>query len=103
VCLKCTCTSRTHDKSTSKLLPNVGGLQNIKKMLLLNLCNNGRVAHEFILDLRPFKDSCGIDGVDVAKRLMDYSIHAPTMSWPVAGTLMCEPTESESRVSISYP
>ncbi len=61
-----------------------------------------RCAHEFILDLRPFKDSCGIDGVDVAKRLMDYSIHAPTMSWPVAGTLMCEPTESESKVRISY-
>jgi len=60
----------------------------------------GRCAHEFILDLRPFKESCGVDGVDVAKRLMDYSLHAPTMSWPVAGTLMCEPTESESKAEL---
>jgi glycine dehydrogenase len=55
----------------------------------------GRVAHECILDLRGFKDSCGITVDDVAKRLMDYGFHAPTMSWPVAGTLMVEPTESE--------
>jgi glycine dehydrogenase len=57
----------------------------------------GRVAHEFILDLRPFEDSAGILGEDVAKRLMDYGFHSPTMSFPVAGTLMIEPTESESR------
>ena len=57
----------------------------------------GRVAHEFILDLRPFEKSAGISGEDVAKRLMDYGFHAPTMSFPVAGTLMIEPTESESR------
>jgi glycine dehydrogenase len=56
----------------------------------------GRVAHEFILDLRPFK-SFGVEAEDVAKRLMDYGFHAPTMSFPVAGTLMIEPTESESR------
>jgi glycine dehydrogenase len=56
----------------------------------------GRVAHECILDLRGFRDSCGITVDDVAKRLMDYGFHAPTMSWPVAGTLMVEPTESES-------
>ncbi|HEX3554724.1 MAG TPA: aminomethyl-transferring glycine dehydrogenase [Thermoanaerobaculia bacterium] len=56
----------------------------------------GRVAHEFILDLRPFKTTAGIEAEDVAKRLMDYSFHAPTMSFPVAGTLMIEPTESES-------
>ncbi len=55
---------------------------------------SGRVAHEFILDLRPFK-AVGIEAEDVAKRLMDYGFHAPTMSWPVAGTLMIEPTESE--------
>jgi len=61
---------------------------------------NGRVAHEFIIDLRPFKASCGIDAVDIAKRLCDYSLHAPTMSWPVAGTLMVEPTESESKFEI---
>lgn len=60
----------------------------------------GRVAHEFIIDLRPFKDSCGIDAVDIAKRLCDYSMHAPTMSWPVAGTLMVEPTESESKYEL---
>jgi glycine dehydrogenase len=58
---------------------------------------NGRVAHEFILDLRPFKQSAGIEAEDVAKRLMDYGFHAPTMSFPVAGTLMIEPTESESK------
>jgi len=57
----------------------------------------GRVAHEFILDLRPFKTTAGIEAEDVAKRLMDYSFHAPTMSFPVAGTLMIEPTESESK------
>ena len=58
---------------------------------------NGRTAHEFIVDLRPFKQSVGIDSVDVAKRLMDYGFHAPTMSFPVPGTLMIEPTESESK------
>jgi len=58
---------------------------------------HGRVAHEFILDLRPFKTSAGIEAEDVAKRLMDYGFHAPTMSFPVPGTLMIEPTESESR------
>ena len=57
---------------------------------------NGRVAHEFILDLRELGKSAGITAEDVAKRLMDYGFHAPTMSWPVAGTLMVEPTESES-------
>jgi len=57
----------------------------------------GWVAHEFILDLRPFKASAGIEVDDVAKRLMDYGFHAPTVSWPVGGTIMVEPTESESR------
>jgi glycine dehydrogenase len=60
----------------------------------------GRVAHEFILDLRPFEKSAGIKPDDVAKRLMDYGFHAPTMSWPVAGTLMFEPTESESKAEL---
>jgi glycine dehydrogenase len=54
------------------------------------------VAHECILDLRPLKDSAGISAEDVAKRLIDYGFHAPTLSFPVAGTLMVEPTESES-------
>jgi len=57
----------------------------------------GFVAHECILDLRPLKTGSGIEVEDVAKRLMDYGFHAPTMSWPVAGTLMVEPTESESK------
>ncbi|MGP6171591.1 aminomethyl-transferring glycine dehydrogenase [Microbacterium sp. A204] len=56
---------------------------------------NGRVAHECILDLRPLKDATGITVDDVAKRLIDYGFHAPTMSFPVPGTLMVEPTESE--------
>tara|TARA_B100001093_G_C26470468_1_gene860366 strand:- start:31 stop:750 length:720 start_codon:yes stop_codon:yes gene_type:complete len=58
---------------------------------------NGRVAHEFIIDCRHFKTTAGISVDDIAKRLMDYGFHAPTMSFPVAGTLMIEPTESESR------
>ena len=61
---------------------------------------SGRVAHECIVDLRQFKKSAGIEVEDVAKRLMDYGFHAPTMSWPVPGTLMIEPTESESRAEL---
>lgn len=56
----------------------------------------GRCAHEFILDVRKFKESAGIEAIDMAKRLQDYGFHAPTMSWPVANTLMIEPTESEN-------
>ncbi|PIE00771.1 MAG: glycine dehydrogenase (aminomethyl-transferring) [Thiothrix nivea] len=61
---------------------------------------NQRVAHECIIDIRPLKETSGITEEDIAKRLMDYGFHAPTMSFPVAGTLMIEPTESESRVEI---
>ncbi|MDQ3189525.1 MAG: glycine dehydrogenase (aminomethyl-transferring), partial [Pseudomonadota bacterium] len=61
---------------------------------------NGYVAHECILDLRPLRDASGISAEDVAKRLMDYGFHAPTLSFPVAGTLMVEPTESESKVEL---
>ncbi len=61
---------------------------------------NGRVAHECILDLRPIKEACGVTVDDVAKRLMDYGFHAPTMSFPVPGTLMVEPTESESKAEL---
>ena len=61
---------------------------------------NGRVAHELILDCRGFKKTAGIEGEDVAKRLMDYGFHAPTMSFPVPGTLMIEPTESESKAEL---
>ena len=60
----------------------------------------GRCAHEFILDVRGFKATAGIEAIDVAKRLQDYGFHAPTMSWPVANTLMIEPTESESKVEL---
>jgi glycine dehydrogenase len=60
----------------------------------------GRVAHEFIVDLRPLKQSSGITAEDVAKRLQDYGFHSPTMSFPVAGTLMVEPTESESKAEL---
>ena len=58
---------------------------------------NGYVAHEFIIDIRPIKEISGITEEDIAKRLMDYGFHAPTMSWPVPGTMMIEPTESESK------
>jgi glycine dehydrogenase len=58
---------------------------------------NNHVAHEFIVDLRAFKESAGVEAEDVAKRLMDYGFHAPTVSFPVAGTLMIEPTESEPK------
>jgi glycine dehydrogenase len=58
--------------------------------------DSGHVAHECILDLRHFKDTCGVMAEDVAKRLMDYGFHAPTLSFPVANTLMVEPTESET-------
>src|SRR5437879_6317417 len=61
---------------------------------------NGRVAHEMIFDLRRLKQASGIDETDVAKRLMDYGFHAPTVSFPVAGTLMIEPTESEPKGEI---
>ncbi|HXV68860.1 MAG TPA: aminomethyl-transferring glycine dehydrogenase [Nitrospira sp.] len=60
----------------------------------------GLVAHEFILDLREFKESAGVEAMDVAKRLMDYGFHAPTVSFPVAGTLMIEPTESEAKAEL---
>ena len=62
--------------------------------------SRGRVAHEFILDMRRFKKDAGIEVEDVAKRLMDYGFHAPTVSWPVAGTMMIEPTESEAKVEL---
>lgn len=61
---------------------------------------NGRVAHECIIDIRPLKEETGITEVDIAKRLMDYGFHAPTMSFPVAGTLMIEPTESETKAEL---
>jgi len=62
---------------------------------------NGQCAHEFIIDLRPLKASTGVSEEDVAKRLQDYGFHSPTMSWPVAGTLMVEPTESEDLAELN--
>ena len=73
-------------------------LQNVFPVLYTG--KNGRVAHECIIDLRPLKEATGISEEDVAKRLMDYGFHAPTMSFPVAGTLMVEPTESESQYEL---
>jgi glycine dehydrogenase len=61
---------------------------------------HGRVAHEFVLDARQFQQSANVTVEDIAKRLMDYGFHAPTMSWPVPGTLMVEPTESEPRAEL---
>ena len=58
------------------------------------------MAHECILDLRPFKAAAGVEVEDIAKRLMDYGFHAPTISFPVPGTLMIEPTESESKAEL---
>lgn len=67
---------------------------------ILYLGDNGTCAHEFIADLRPFKSSSGVEAEDVAKRLMDYGFHAPTLSFPVPGTVMIEPTESEDKAEL---
>lgn len=71
-----------------------------KKYKILYSGANGTCAHEFIVDLRPFKISAGIEAEDVAKRLMDYGFHAPTLSFPVPGTIMIEPTESEDKAEL---
>ncbi|MDD1793463.1 aminomethyl-transferring glycine dehydrogenase [Enterovibrio sp. ZSDZ42] len=67
---------------------------------VLYIGTHGRVAHECIIDIRPLKDASGISEEDIAKRLMDFGFHAPTMSFPVAGTLMIEPTESEDKAEL---
>lgn len=98
------------------LLMGGSGLKQATKMTLLNANyllsrlrphyeivytnEQGRCAHEFILDLRPFHATANIEAIDVAKRLQDYGFHAPTMSWPVGNTLMIEPTESESKAEL---
>ena len=71
-----------------------------KNYTILYAGKNGTCAHEFIIDLRPFKATAGIEAEDVAKRLIDYGFHAPTMSFPVAGTIMIEPTESEDKAEL---
>lgn len=73
-------------------------LSNHYKVLHTGL--GGLVAHEFIIDLKDLKKSANIEPVDVAKRLMDFGFHSPTMSWPVPGSLMIEPTESEDRAEL---
>jgi len=94
-------------------LMGVGGLTQATRFAILNanyiksrleghykvlyVGKHGRVGHEMIIDLRPFKQSAGIEVLDVAKRLMDYGFHAPTVSFPVPGTMMIEPTESETK------
>jgi glycine dehydrogenase len=70
------------------------------KFDILYTNHNGQCAHEFIVDLRPFKRSAEIEAEDVAKRLIDYGFHAPTMSFPVPGTIMIEPTESEDKAEL---
>lgn len=86
-------------KSTEAAILNANylkaGLENDYQILYTN--ENGRVAHEMILECRDFKAASGVEVSDIAKRLMDYGFHAPTVSFPVAGTLMVEPTESESK------
>jgi glycine dehydrogenase len=67
---------------------------------ILYVGHNGTCAHEFIVDLRPYKTSAGVEAEDVAKRLIDYGFHAPTMSFPVPGTIMIEPTESEDKAEL---
>ena len=62
--------------------------------------SHGRIAHEFLIDIRPFKEKTGVTEDDVAKRLMDFGIHGPTISFPVPGALMIEPTESEDKGEI---
>lgn len=71
-----------------------------KHYKILYTGKNNTCAHEFIVDLRPFKQSAGIEAEDVAKRLIDYGFHAPTLSFPVPGTIMIEPTESEDKAEL---
>jgi len=71
-----------------------------KNFKILYSDKSSTCAHEFIVDLRPFKQSAGVEAEDVAKRLMDYGFHAPTLSFPVAGTIMIEPTESENKAEL---
>ncbi len=84
-------------KATQYAILNANYLKSIlqKHYPILYSGKNGTVAHEFILDIRPYKKDTGIDAIDIAKRLMDYGFHAPTVAFPVPGTLMIEPTESE--------
>ncbi|MDX5319813.1 MAG: glycine dehydrogenase (aminomethyl-transferring), partial [Bacteroidota bacterium] len=88
--------------ATKVAILNANYMQTIlaKHFKTLYTGSNGRVAHEMIIDTRGFKQSAGVEVEDIAKRLMDYGYHAPTVSFPVAGTLMIEPTESESKAEL---
>lgn len=90
----------THATQTAILNANYMAQRLRNHYDILYTGENGRVAHEFIVDGRPFEKSAGIRVEDIAKRLMDFGFHSPTMSWPVAGTLMIEPTESESKAEL---
>ena len=94
------CDGLTKASQTAILSANYMAKRLEKYYPVLYRGTSGFVAHEFILDLRQFKETAGIEAMDVAKRLMDYGFHAPTVSFPVAGTLMIEPTESESRAEM---
>ena len=89
-------------KSTEYAILNANYMRSrlTEKFDILYTGPGGTCAHEFIVDLRPFKKTAGIEAEDVAKRLIDYGFHAPTMSFPVAGTLMIEPTESEDKAEL---
>jgi len=89
-------------KSTEYAILNANYMKTLLEndFKILYAGKNGTCAHEFIVDLRPFKQTAGIEAEDVAKRLMDYNFHAPTMSFPVAGTIMIEPTESEDKAEL---
>lgn len=90
----------THSTKVAILNANYMAKRLEKDYSVLFTGKNGFSAHEFILDLRPFKKSADVEVEDVAKRLMDFGFHAPTISWPVAGTMMIEPTESESKAEL---
>lgn len=89
----------THATQTAILNANYMKARLESHFPVLYVGSQGRCAHEMILDCRPFKQA-GIEAEDIAKRLMDYGFHAPTLSFPVAGTLMVEPTESESKAEL---
>ena len=89
-----------HATKTAILNANYVAARLEKHFPVLYKGSNGRVAHECILDIRALKAATGIAEIDIAKRLMDYGFHAPTVSFPVGGTLMVEPTESEDKAEL---
>ena len=90
----------THATSVAILNANYMAKRLEKDFAILYTGKGGLCAHEFIVDVRPFKKSADVGVEDIAKRLMDFGFHAPTISWPVAGTMMIEPTESESKAEL---